>query len=89
MRTYMSGYGGKYEMVRTHLTDEQITSLAGKVATSEKFEFGDLSHIVLSGTETIVGFIGNDSVELCCPQKESSKKYRTIHQHLRRIFGSV
>jgi len=89
MRSDTEGFGGNYELVRRQLTDKQITDIALKVHVSNIFDFGELSHVVLRGTNTIVGYVGNDSVELCCPEGENPEKYRTPHSHLKRIFKSV
>ena len=84
-----TGHGGGYELVRRPLTDKQISDIAAKIQSSQRFNFGELSHVVLSGTDTIIGYVGNDSVELCCPEGENPEKYRTPHSHLRRIFMSA
>ena len=81
-----TGYGGNYESVRRHLTDRQIRDIVAKISTSGRFEFGELSHVVLRGTDTIMGYVGNDSVELCCPSGKKPEEYRIPHSHLRRIF---
>ena len=80
------GYGGKYEVLRNHLTDEQIIGIVKKISSSNRFEFGELSHIVLRGTETIVGYLGNETAELCFPERG---KYNLHHLILKRIFRSV
>ena len=89
MKVYTEGYGGKYEEARRPLTDEQLRKIRVRIFNSDKFEVGKLSHIVLAGTETIVGFLGIGSVDLCCPLNEDPKKYMEHHSHLRRIFRSV
>jgi hypothetical protein len=86
MRIDTVGYGGKYEVVRRHVTDIQIRDIVTKISTSDRFEFGELSHVVLRGTDTIVGYVGNDSAELCCPNGKNPEEYRIPHSHLRRIF---
>lgn len=85
----MVGLGGVYELVRNFLTPHQAISIASKVQKSEKFDIGEFSHIVLGDTDTIVGYIGNESAELCCPNKEETELYRIPHHHLRKIFNSV
>lgn len=80
------GYGGIYEPVKAGLTNDQMREAIFRITTSERFEFGELSHIVLQGTNTIVGYIGDDSLELCCPEEKDSEIYRIPHKHLRRIF---
>jgi len=89
MRNDSEGFGGKYELVRRPLTDKQIMDIAFKVHASDTFEFGELSHVVLRGTNTIVGYVGNDSVQLCCPEGKKPEIYRIPHSHLRRIFMSA
>ena len=89
MRLDTEGYGGKYELVRIQLIYEQILGITSKIHASQRFEFGENSHVVLRGTKTIVGYVGNDSAQLCCPIGEEPSIYRIPHSHLRRIFGSV
>lgn len=89
MDAYMEGYGGMYEEARRPLTNEQLRKIRVKIFNSDRFEMGELDHIVLAGTETIVGFLGNGSVDLCCPLNENPTKYRVPHSGLRRIFKSV
>lgn len=89
MRSDTEGFGGNYEFVRRQLTDKQIMDIAFKVQTSNIFKFGELSHVVLRGTNKMVGYVGSDSAQLCCPKGENPEKYRTPHSHLRRIFMSA
>lgn len=89
MRIDTEGFGGNYEFVRRQLTDKQIMDIAFKVHASDTFEFGELSHIVLRGTDKIVGYVGSDSVQLCCPKRENPEIYRVPHSHLKRIFRSA
>jgi len=89
MQTDMVGYGGMYETFRLNLRDDQIREAFFRIMDSKRFELGEQSHIVLRGTDTIVGYIGNSSLELCCSEGRDPEIYRTPHKHLRRIFRSV
>ena len=84
----MKGYGGVYELVR-NLNPYQLMRIASKIQKSEKFDIEELSHIVLRDTGTIVGYIGTETAELCCPSEEEAELYRIPHHHLRKIFRSV
>ena len=85
----MEGFGGKYGTARNHLTDQQLFKIIRKIADSDRFEMGELSHIVLKGTETIVGYVGNQDVDLCCPLNVDPRTYGIPYHHLRKIFKSV
>ena len=85
----MEGFGGQYEVVRGDLTDMQVIRAAIKIQDSPRFDIGENSHIILRGTNTIVGYLGNETLELCCPSRDSPEIYRVPHKHLRRIFNSV
>ena len=89
MRTNLIGYGGLYEPVSERLTDDQIREAFYQISLSDRFDLGDQSHIVLRGTDRIVGYIGNSSLELCCPKGENPERYRIPHKHLRRIFKAT
>ena len=89
MRGYTEGYGGRYETIRWPVTDSQILDAVYLVQTSSKFQIGQNSHVVLKGTDTIVGFLGNDSLELCFQGNKKEEHYRIPCKHLRRIFRSV
>ncbi len=89
MDAHTIGYGGRYEEARRPITNEQLRRIRVKIFNSDRFEMGKLDHIVLAGTETIVGFLGDVSVDLCCPSDEALTRYRVPHTHLRRIFRSV
>lgn len=80
------GFGGQYEVFRENLAASQIRRVFYEIATSKRFELGEQSHIVLKGTEKIVGYIGNESLELCCPSWDNPSLYRVPHKHLKRIF---
>ena len=89
MRIHLTGYGGNYELIRGQLTDKHIMDIAFMINNSDRFDFGELSHVVLRDTDKIVGYVGCDSAQLCCPNGENPKNYRIPHSHLRRIFMSV
>lgn len=89
MLSEMVGFGGNYCSVRALLIDKQIIDIAFKINNSDRFEFGENSHVVLIGTDTIVGYVGHDTAELCWPEGQDQKRYRTPHSHLRRIFNSA
>ena len=89
MRSQIRGFGGKYESICRRLTNKQLLDIALKVQNSGLFEIGEFSHIVLRGTDTIIGYVGNDSADLCCPEDKKPEIYRIPHSHLRKIFMSV
>ena len=89
MIPYLEGYGGKYEVFRENLTDNQIRRVFFEIVNSDRFDLGEQSHIILRGTDKIVGYIGNDSVELCCPLEEMPELYRVPHKHLKKIFRAA
>ena len=89
MEVETEGFGGEYGTVRDHLTDQQLLKIIRKIADSDRFEMGELSHIVLAGTETIVGYVGSQSAELCCSPDVDAKTYQIPYHHLKRIFRSV
>ena len=78
--------GQRYEPLRTNLTDRNIINAAARISESERFEFGEYSHVVLKGTDVVIGYIGNESLELLCPDAAEPIFYRIPHKHLRRIF---
>ena len=81
-------FGNRYETVRRNLTDRQVTNAITRILESDRFDVGEYSHIVLKNTDTIVGYIGNETLELYCPENSQPAVYRTPHKHLRRIFRS-
>ena len=89
MELYSRGFGGYYESVQRNLSDRQISTLISKISDSFIFELGELEHIFLRGTNKIVGYVGNDSVELCFPTLTNLDLYKIPHKHLKRIFNSV
>ena len=79
-------FGDRYETIRKNLINMNILNAYVRVRKSRMFSTGELSHIVLKGTNTRVGYIGNETLELFCPQGQEPSTYRTPHKHLRRIF---
>ncbi len=84
-----AGFGGQYETYRENLTDDTLLRVAHRISTSKRFEWGGFCHIVLQDTETIIGYVGNNSVELCCPEGKDPALYRIPHKHLKRIFRAA
>ena len=85
--TFLPDTGGRrYETIRRNLTNGQIMNALIRISDSEKFEIGEFHHIFLKDTNTIVGYIGNESLELYCSERLNSEKYRIPHKNLRRIF---
>lgn len=89
MLTDSVGFGGEYETYRTNLADDQIRKVIYQIFISERFAFGEQSHVVLRGTDKIVGYVGNESLELCCPADENPALYKVPHKHLKRIFRAA
>lgn len=72
-----------YKTLYKNLTPCEIALATCKIQESEKFELDDLSHIVLKETNKRVGYIGDETLELCNSSNSFSKK---SHQELRGIF---
>ena len=77
----------QYETVRTCLDPYQMAKLVCKIQGSKVFELGELSHINLRGTDTCVGYLGDESAELV----DSSRRLelRPLRKKLRRYFNFV
>lgn len=84
-----AGFGGYYRPIRDPLTRDQILKIIIKIEDSQRFTFGEWSHVVLRGTNLIMGYVGNESVHLCCPHGENPNNYQVPHKHLTRIYNSV
>ena len=80
------GYGGKYELIRGNVPDNKIRNTLDRIIGSGRFSFGELSHVVLKDTELIVGYVGNSTLELCCPEEQKPELYKRVYKHLKKIF---
>lgn len=87
IRSWESGV--MYVVFQDCLSKSQLEEAASRIKGSDRFEFADSSHVVIKGTERIVGYVGQGALELCCPQDTTSENYRVPHKHLKRLFGSV
>ncbi len=76
----------EYVLIYNHLSIDQARKAYSKVACSEKFKLDDLGHIFLRGTDLPVGYIGDDSLELCRQEGVNPQFYSVPHKHLKRIF---
>ena len=80
--------GTRYEPLRKNLGNRQIINAVYRIQRSGRFDVGECSHIILKGTDVVVGYVGNESLELFCPKEQEPGTYRTPHKHLRKIFRS-
>ena len=76
----------EYKDVYPLVSPEAMAAMIYAVHTSPQFELDDLSHVVLKGTETRVGYFGDESFELVDPQNKSLEAY---HSDLKAICDSA
>ena len=83
----------EYEQIGKWLNSYQISKVINTINRSKKVEItdgspdGKLSHIVIKGTTTPVGYIGADNqIEKVNPKDESLKIY---HDFLERIYKII
>lgn len=60
----------RYFPVRGNLQPEEIASIKGRIEKSDEFELDDLSHVVVKSTNSIVGYIGEETAELFFDNKK-------------------
>ena len=74
----------EYKIFRKNIACEDILTIVCEINDSKDFELDELSHIILKGTNTKVGYIGNDTLELVNPDKKELIEY---HTKLKNIFN--
>lgn len=74
----------EYQIFRKNLTHGEIAVVSCEISNSKNFELDELSHIILKGTNTRVGYFGDDSLELVNPNK---KEFTEYHDELKEIFN--
>lgn len=74
----------EYQIFRKNVTSGEMAIVSCEIGNSEHFELEEFSHIVLKGTNTQVGYLGDDSLELVNPNK---KEFREYHNRLKEIFN--
>lgn len=74
----------EYKILRNNLNVGETAIVLSEITDSKDFDLNELSHIVLKGTKTLVGYIGDDSLELVNPNKKEFIKY---HNKLKEIFN--
>jgi len=84
-----ANYVERYEIVRRDLFEWQLCKAVSKIKDSNRFEFGELTYIILKNTRTPIAYIGSETLELCFPKGEKSELFKIPHSHLRRIFNSI
>lgn len=75
-----------YVTLRENLSNRALINAVCRIQNSNRFEIGERSHILLKGTGVFVGYIGNDSLELCASPGTPVKSYKSQYKHLKRIF---
>lgn len=74
----------KYKIFRENITLGETAIISFEINKSKEFELDGLSHIVLKGTDTRVGFFGDNSLEIVNPDKKELREY---HNKLKEIFN--
>ena len=74
----------EYKIVKENVLPFYISNVTCMINDSKDFELGELSHIVLKGTNIHVGYIGDDTLELV---NYNNKLFKTYHNRLKEIFN--
>ena len=74
----------EYKIFQNNLGVGEIAIVLSEITNSKDFDLDELSHIVLKGTKTPVGYIGDDTLELVNPNK---KEFIEYHNKLKEIFN--
>ena len=74
----------EYKIVKENVLPFDMANVTCMINDSKIFEIDELSHIVLKVTNTRVGYIGDDTLELVNPNNNSFKEY---HYRLKEIFN--
>ena len=74
----------EYKTVKENVLPFDMANVACMIKDSKCFEIDELSHIILKGTNTRIGYIGDDTLELVNPNEKLFKGY---HSKLGEIFN--
>ncbi len=74
----------EYQVFQNDVMPGDIASVIYDINNSKDFKMGELSHIVLKSTNTRIGYIGDDTLELVDPNK---KEFVGYHTELKNIFN--
>ena len=75
-----------YKIIRYNLSTNDILEAYSKINKSDIFEIGELSHIVIKETDTPIGYIGDETLEL---YDIDNKELLDYHNQLKKIFCSI
>jgi len=73
-----------YEQIGNILDSGQMARVIYMIQKSKKIRIADelpdgrLSHIVIEGTTTPIGYVGDDTLEIVNPKDKSLRKYHNI-----------
>ncbi|HIG97111.1 MAG TPA: hypothetical protein HA230_02080 [Candidatus Aenigmarchaeota archaeon] len=84
---HLDNHHHTYETVRPFLDHYQMAKLIRRIDGSAMFQHTDWSHICLKGTNTCVGYLGDESAELVDPNRRP--ELRLPQNKLRRYFNSA
>ncbi len=73
----------EYNIFEENVTPRKMAIVSCEISNSKDFEIDELSHIVLKGTNTRIGYLGDDTFEIVNPNK---KEFIEYHDKLKRIF---
>jgi hypothetical protein len=80
----------EYAPIRENISQDQLSkaySLVNDIVNENPvLKIGDLSHIVLRETKKKVGYLGNETLELCNFGDRTLKQY---HEKLEKAFNSI
>lgn len=65
----------KYHTIQENLTPQEIARFVCKIQESKEYDLGQLGHVLITGTEIAVGYIGDDKIDLVDSHENS------LHSH--------
>ncbi len=65
----------EYHTTQEDLVPQEIARFICEIKYSNEYDLEDLGHILVTGTDTVIGFIGDDRVDLV------DIRNKTLHQH--------
>lgn len=54
----------RYHALLENLTLQEIANFTCRIQESERYSIGHLGHIFITGTEKVIGYIGEDRIDL-------------------------